>query len=188
MSMETVWLEESFTYNGSQLSPLFNYLNYGPLGTSIVGWRGPCDIPFEHMIDGEDLKESAAIKGDDMLHFVLELFDFPLAGAVALQRLMGELAKKRLKEISPLAEAMERRGDDLYWRNKKLNISIATCSANSCLIHFGINVTNTGTPVETCALEDFHVDEVSGFAGRFMSDVREEFLAIKRATMKVRIL
>ena len=184
--MEMKWLEQEMKYDGTQLSPLFNYLNYGPLGNSIVGWRGACDIPMDHIIDGEDLKEEALIKGDDMLHFVLELFEFPLSSAVAFQRLMGDLLRTQLQSRNNQAQSMERRGDDLYWSDKKFNISIATCSSNSSLIHFGFNVKNAGTPVETCALEDFGIDDVVGFGKTFMESVQKEFLAIKRATMKVR--
>ena len=184
--MEALWLKKSFQYDGSQLKPLHNYLEYGVLGDSVVSWRGACDIPFEHMIDGEDLKESAQISGDDMIHLVLEMFDMPLVAAVAFQRLIGELLLADLKKQSDLAQSMVRKGDDLYLDSKKFNISIATCSATSSLIHFGFNCRNSGTPVETCALEDFGISDPESFAQSFMESVVTEFKAIKRATMKVR--
>lgn len=184
--MHTLLLKKSFKYDGSQLAPLYNYLQHGVLGDSMVAWVGECDIPFDHMIDGEDLRESAEIAGKQMLHLVLEMFQFPLAGAVSFQRLMGDLLIKEVAKYWDKAQEFQRQGDDIYWGEKKLNISVATCSSNSSLIHFGINISNEGTPVETCSLQDFGVSEAHDFALSFMDSCKQEFHSIKRAMVKVR--
>ncbi|MEK6556365.1 MAG: DUF366 family protein, partial [Bdellovibrionota bacterium] len=44
--MKQKWIEKEFKYDGTQLASLFNYLNYGIVGDSIVSWIGPCDISF----------------------------------------------------------------------------------------------------------------------------------------------
>lgn len=186
--MQKLWLENKINYDGEQLKPLTNYLKHGLLGNSIVGWRGECAVTPEHMIDGEDLRESCLIAGKDMLHFVLELFDFDLRGAIFLQRLMAEMAKSILIDLSKKMEATKivRDGDDLFFEKRKLNISIATCSSNSSLIHFGINVSNEGTPVPTCALSEFAV-EPKAFAQKFLDEVTREIEDTLRASFKVRV-
>ena len=184
--MKTFWLESQEKYSGEQLKPLNNYLSHGVLGDSIVAWQGACDVPLEHMIDGEDLRDSSAIQAEQMLHFVLELFQFPLHGAIALQRLMGELLIKEIKHQNSNVEDLVRKGDDIYWGEGKLNISIATLSSNSSLIHFGVNVTNEGTPVKTASLADFQIADSAEFAKNFMNSVAQEYSQIQRAFVKVR--
>lgn len=184
--MHTLWISEQVKYDGQQLSPLHNYLEHGVLGDSVVSWVGPCDVKPEHMIDGEDLRAKSLIKGDQMLHFMAELFQMPLSTAVALQRLWGEILIKQIQTITGKTWGMKRSGDDVFWQSKKLNVSIATCSNTSSLIHYGVNVTNEGTPVETCALSDFGITEPEAFAQAFMDGCKNEVLSLKRAMVKVR--
>ncbi len=184
--MHTLWVEEKLKYDGTQLAPLSNYLKHGVLGDSIVAWNGACQVSLEHMMDGEDLRVNSKIAGDNMLHFIIEIFQFPLSSAVALQRLMGEILLQKIREATHGQYALKRFGDDIYWEKKKLNISIATLSLTSSLIHFGVNVTNEGTPVETCALSDFGLHDPKKFALDYMDAFKEEVLSIKRAVVKVR--
>lgn len=183
--MTTYWIEKALKYDGSQLSPLFAYLNFGILGDSIVGWRGPCDVSLANMLDGEDKIAQAKICGSDMLHFVIEKFDCDLLGAVALQRLLAAMVLEALKlRVPHEAKSLRRDGDDIYWGDKKFSISIATVSAVSAMIHFAVNVSNLGTPVPTCCLEDFNVAPES-FAKQILSDLQSEVLGVVRATRKV---
>ena len=186
--MLSVFLDKESLYDGHQLAPLRNYLVHDLLGSSIVGWVGPCDVTLDHMIDGEDLKQSAPIKADKMLHFVIEVFHQSLHAGVLLQRLMGEMVRQTLSQMGTPEKVAQliRKGDDLYWGDKKMNVSIATSSGNSFLIHFGINVVNAGTPVETCALEDFGVKDAKAFGMQLMSTVVAEVESQVRATQKVR--
>jgi hypothetical protein len=184
--MHTLWLENSMKYTGKQLAPLYNYLEHGVLGDSMVAWQGACEVTPEHMIDGEDLRALSKIASDSMLHFSLELFQFPLSSAIALQRLMGEILILEIQKLTKTEISLKRYGDDVYWGKKKLNISIATCSTTSSLIHYGINITNDGTPVETSSLTDFGISDVEKFAQNFMDAVKEEILSLKRAMVKVR--
>lgn len=184
--MHTLFLTQKITYDGSQLAPLYNYLQHGLLGDSMISWEGPCNIPFANMMDGEDLRDSATIAGDKMLHFIAEMFQFPLAAAVAFQRLMGERLIHEVHKLGASNVPLTRSGDDIYWGEKKFNISIATCSNTSSLIHFAVNVTNEGTPVKTCSLQDFRIDDSRAFAQSFMDTCKNEYMAIKRAMVKVR--
>ncbi len=185
--MKTLFLKKSFKYDGSQLRTLYAYLEYGVLGDSILSWVGPCDVDLEHMVDGEDRLAGAQICGGRMVHFILELFDRELFSGVVLQRLMASIVMDVLRDLSSeagLTSGLSREGDDVFVDKGKHSISIATRSVNSLLIHFAVNVSNTGTPVETVSLEDFKVEEKS-FAEEVLRRVSREVKSIKEATCKV---
>ncbi|WP_374030406.1 DUF366 family protein [Bdellovibrio bacteriovorus] len=186
--METSFIEKKFAYDGSQLRSLFAYLEHGILGPSIVSWVGACSIPFDHMVDGEDLLEKAVIQSDEMLHFIIEVFDRDLFSGVALQRLFASIAKDYVQSHGKgllTGKSVRRDGDDIYLDTKKLSISIATRSPVSVMVHFAMNVTNKGTPVETLSLQDLQLDPVR-VAEDLMALFRREFESITVATQKVR--
>lgn len=186
--MKSKFLETREKYDGAQLTSLRNYLTHGILGDSIVAWVGPCDISMEHMVDGEDLLEKAAITGSMMLHFIIEKFDSNLYFAVGLQRLFASIVKDRLMVISgnkALAQMLVRDGDDLFCGDKKLSISIATQSPVNSLIHFAMNVSNEGTPVQTASLEDLEVAP-EALAEQIMAAFCKEINTIQAATQKVK--
>ncbi|MCB0407714.1 MAG: DUF366 family protein, partial [Bdellovibrionales bacterium] len=151
-----------------------------------ICWQGPCAIPFDKMVDGEDLLEKSKIEGSMMLHFIIEKFHQPLFVGVALQRLFSSLVKDVLVEnFGVHTQKLKREGDDIFYENRKLSISIATQSPVSTLIHFAANISNEGTPVKTSSLQDFNISpkEFSDIlAKRFI----EEINGIEMATMKVK--
>jgi hypothetical protein len=186
--MQAKWLDESFAYDGTQLSSLTNYLKHGVLGDAIVAWRGACQISPEHMVDGEDLVAGATIAGSDMVHFIVEKFDCDLYAGVALQRLLASIVIDVLQvqsEKTAIAQRLVRKGDDVFFVNKKLSISIATVSPLSTLIHFAVNVSNEGTPVPTLSLEDLGADPRK-FADEVLKRFSVEIAEIVQATRKVR--
>ena len=185
--MKTLFLKQKIKYTGEQLKPLTNYLQHGLLGNSVVAWVGPCAVSTEHMIDGEDLRAKESIAADEMVHFVFELFDVSLKAGVCLQRLMAEMVKTYLqnKSQSSMAAKLVRKGDDLYFEKQKLNISIATQSANSCLIHFAVNSLPTGAPVSILSLQELVVP-ADMFAKELMVLLQQEVLDILEASQKVR--
>ena len=177
--MKTKWITEQFAYDGSQLRSLFAYENYGVQGDSIVSWVGACDIPDDKIVDVEDLRAGDSIAGSEMLHFIAELFGQTLPATVALQRLV-------MANVSDLlGEEVVRDGDDLFVKNGKLSISIATLSPVSGLIHFALNIRNEGTPVETSCLQDLNVDP-SEFAQKVLQSVSKEWVELLSAGHKVK--
>ncbi len=185
--MKTKFVKGQMKYDGRQLRPLWAYTQHGLSGDSIVSWLGACDIKFENMVDAEDQIEQSEIRGDLMLHFIIEMFDRELFTAVALQRLFASLVQDHLNGSSKIlqkTEGLRRHGDDLYWKKSKLSISIASCSAVSNQIHFAVNVVNTGTPVKTCSLGDFKVSP-QAFALEIMGLFSQEYKSIQFATQKV---
>lgn len=185
--MKTLFIEKKFKYDGSQLRPLFAYENYKVLGDSIVSWIGPCNITLDHMVDLEDKIENAQICGDEMLHFIIEVFGSDLTAAVSLQRLFASMAKDYIQQESKLKFNLVREGDDIYLieqGKKKLSISIASRSSVSSMIHFAMNIVNDGTPVPTACLIDLALNgEVT--AKKLMSLFSEEYESIVIATKKV---
>lgn len=186
--MISLFIEHEEKYDGSQLVSLRNYLKHGMLGDSVVAWIGGCDVSLEHMVDGEDLLAKASIAGSRMLHFIIEKFESSLLAAVAIQRLFAAIVKDEIAATSPkldLVKQLRRDGDDIFAGNKKLSISIATQSPVNSLIHFAVNISNEGTPVETLSLEDLGI-EPKVFARAVMKRLCEETAGVVEATRKVK--
>ncbi len=183
--MKTFFVEKNLNYDGSQLKPLFGYVQHRVHGDSIIAFIGNCNVTLEHMVDAEDFVVGAKIEADQMLHFIVEVFNQNLFTAVSLQRLMVSIAQTILKNN------LRRSGDDLYLDHasgeKKLSVSIASISSVSAMIHLGINIENAGTPVPTCALKDFNV-EPKAFALELMNQFKSEYESILAATQKVKPL
>ena len=187
MALEVLshYSDKNLKYDGSQLRSLFGYTEFGIEGDSVCGWRGPCNVRLDHMVDSEDKVQGLSIESDEMLHVIVELFHWQIHGGVVVQRLLSEQVKTLLLELTNESYTdFERRGDDLYFKQGKLNVSIATSSTHSVLIHYGINVTNKGTPIKTSSLEDFKVD-VDSFAKKLLVNMSAELTSIERATRKV---
>lgn len=182
--MKTKFIENQINYDGSQLKPLYAYVNHKVNGDSIVAFEGTCNVTLDHMVDMEDLVVKAEIKSDHMLHFIIETFPANLMATVSLQRLLVSIAQNILLRSG---HNLRRSGDDLYSDEKKLSISIASNSAVSNLIHFGVNVENKGTPVPTCCLKDFSLDS-KAFAVVLMNEFSAEYTSIVEATQKVKPL
>ena len=191
--MKSKYISKTTNYNGSELHPLYSYINHKLAGDSIVAFKGKCQIHFNQMVDAEDLVAGAQIAGDEMLHFIIELFNQNLMTAVTLQRLLVSIAQNILNKKSNVLKKnpLVRSGDDLYFKSKsalsKLSISIASCSAVSSMIHFAVNITNEGTPVKTCSLNDFKIDP-KDFADQLILEFKAEYQSILEATQKVKPL
>lgn len=136
--MRGIVLEKPLDYDGSQISSLWGYMVADLQEDSVIAFRGSCDVQLRHMIDLEDRKEGDAIYSTDMLHFVIEHFDSTdLKLIYARQRLFTSMVAESL---SHRGIKTSRAGDDLFVQGKKLSISIASTSAVSQKIHFGMNV------------------------------------------------
>ena len=186
--MKTVWSDKPLKYDGSQLRSLYGYLEHGALGDSIVAFEGPCDVSFEHMLDGEDLLARSLIAGDCMVHFIVEKFHVSLIAGVALHRLLASLCLELLRERAGHAidrSLLRRDGDDVFFGERKFSVSVATATPVSVLIHFAVNSVNSGTPVPTCSLEDFTLAPAS-FAAELSARFAAEISSIEEACCKVR--
>ncbi|AEH25336.1 DUF366 family protein [Pyrococcus yayanosii] len=173
-------------YDGSAIRSHWAYRNFGILGNSLVVFRGRCNVRVEEMIDIEDLRAKKEIRSDDMVHYIVEVFDVP---NVLLASALQKLFVARLCEVlGEYGIKTSRKGDDIYVNGKKLSISIATVSPVSIKIHIGINVEAKGIPegIEATGLRELGINDVEEFMERTGRALVEEFEKVKRDSLKVR--
>lgn len=182
--MKTRYIEQEMVYTGVQLHSNYAYSEFDLLGDSIIAFCGKCDIPAEQMVDIEDVKDSATIYSESMLHFIVEHYDTDLEKAVLWQLVLTTIVGEVLREMSSSA-SITRRGSDLYDGDAKLSISIATVTPLSSLIHFGINIVSDNTPVKTKGLKDYRID-ARKFAEQVIARYKSEQTAIDKARCKVK--
>lgn len=182
--MKTHWLEAQRTYDGSALRAHWILQATGIAGDAMVGFRGPCAVTNAEMADLADL-DGPGIAADDMVHFLWECFSTPdLLLAVHRQRLLAAVAMDLLQELAPAAR-IRRRGDDLFVGPGKLSISIATVTPLSSLLHFGVNATPGGAPVQIASLVELGVSPAE-FGARFLAAAAAEVESMEIARAKVR--
>lgn len=177
-SMKSVVIDRQMMYDGSQIDPLWAYEHLDVRGDSVIVFRGAMDVV--HVKDIEDEKGGKAIRGDSLIHIIVERFDSPanMRHAYYLQRILIVCVQDALRNLGITAE---RRGDDLFVDGGKLTVSIATAGITSEKIHCGINLTCKGTPAEANAigLSELGIDPDSwneigrGVADRFVSELRD---------------
>lgn len=182
--MKTQFLDQEIKYEGWQLSPHWIYKNFKIQGDAIVAFTGECAVKLTEMVDIEDVINNEPIYSKSMLSFISEQFNIGLVEGVFRQRLL----------ICVIKEALERRGfkilrngDDLFFDNKKLTVSIATKSVNSILIHTGINIDSTGAPVKAAGLtSELEIRDIKELANEILVKYSEEINDIILASTKVR--
>jgi len=197
--MKHLRLKESTCYNGSQIEPMWAFRKFRIKESSIVSWIGPMDIGKDHLVDFEDV--GLEIKGDKMLHFIIEQFDVQPADlnlCYHRQRIFVMIIKDMLNN---LGIKTYRNGDDLYFPkpsingklNGKLSVSIATCSVSSMKIHFALNLVESGTPdnIETAGLMEPYIGIGMSEIQKFIDDICEiyinEILSIKMDITKTKV-
>jgi uncharacterized protein len=198
--MKHLKLDQELQYDGSQIEPQWAFRMFGVKDSTIVSWTGPMDVKLENIVDIED--QGKEIKGDKLLHFIIEHFDSQPASLSLCyhrQRLFILLAQDNLGE---LGIKTIRRGDDLYHQKKgysqkktlgKLSVSIATCSINSMKIHFALNIVSEGTPsdVEITSLKDcltdLNRDDILQLADDICRDYINELSSIESDITKTKV-
>jgi len=185
-------IREPLSYTGRELSPHWIYKKFRICGSASVSFVGPCEVSLEKMVDLEDVLAQEPISSSLMVHFIFEFFDAPggegLHLMVARQRLLMALMREVIQSEGDPSLALEllRRGDDLYFREKKLSVSIATCSLTSGLIHVGLNLKEEGAPLPVATLGALGVHRVEDFQKQVLSLFKSELLECEKASAKVR--
>jgi uncharacterized protein len=189
--MKHLKLNNETCYDGSQIEPYWAFKTFGIKDSSIVSWMGPMEIHPNNLIDFEDI--GIEIKGDNMLHFIIEHFDSQPADlnlCYHRQRIFVLIVKDVLNDFGM---ATTREGDDLFFekgkKKGKLSVSIATCSVSSMKIHFALNLTEKGTPadVETSALLDVGIEKVEEIAKTACNKYISEIKSIKSDITKTKV-
>ena len=182
--MQTRLLDQEIAYTGAQLRSGWISKQSGLTGDAAVAFLGPCDIRPEHMVDTVDLEASARIASPRMLHIIVEHPGLDLIHITVRQRLLMAIAGELIN--AHLGETLVRReGDDLYLRDRKLSVSVATVSPTSGLIHSGFNVRGEGAPVPAIGLEELGLDP-RRCAELLLSAYSDEIAALKAAAAKVK--
>ena len=158
MSIIHKHINEIFEYDGSQINPSWAFNQFGIYGSSVITWIGPVNITPDNLKDFADV--GLEIKSNAMVNFICEFFDCQPANmriAYLRQRLLVMIFREILFENGIVTK---REGDDIFFDNRKLSISIASVSLSSAKIHFAFNLEDLGTPddVETIGLFDIKVD------------------------------
>ena len=178
------FLDSEVEYTGAQLRPGWVAEVTGMSGDAAAAFIGPCDVRPEHMVDRVDLEAGARISSPRMLHLIVEHPGIDLSAITLRQRLLMAIAGEIIN--AHLGEALIRRdGDDLYLRDRKLSISVATTSPTSGLIHSGFNVRGEGAPVPAIGLEELALDP-RRFAGKLLSAYAREIDSAQAAAEKVK--
>lgn len=197
--MKHLKLEDNISYNGSQIEPSWAFKTFGIKDSSIVSWIGPMEIEPENLIDFEDV--GLEIKGEMMMHFIIEHFDVQPADIKLCyhrQRIFVMIVKDFLEEIGVKTT---RYGDDLFFKKQshegevlgKLSVSIATCSTSSMKIHFAINLTENGTPddVETAGVlgicADLAKENMHDIADEICKTYMDEISSIEKDICKTKV-
>ncbi|MBN1330580.1 MAG: DUF366 family protein [Candidatus Heimdallarchaeota archaeon] len=169
-------------YDGSQIKPLWALRTFDMLGDSIIVFRGDMRITQDEMIDVRDIvreKDLAdiLISGDDCLHFIVEMFDDQPANLkIAYHRLhlLTFIVQRKIEQLFTIT--LEKKGTDLYFQAKKLNVAIATSSNNSTKIHFGINLVSKGVPKYVAAIGLYDISTKIDLE-KFARNIAEEFVS-----------
>lgn len=153
--MKVVQLDQPLRYDGLQLATAFLDRHAPGEADAIVLFTGEADVPVPHLVDLEDAERGAFIWSPLMAHMVVEHRGLGLPEAVWRQRVLVRLAADWIASRSGVAVGV--RGNDLFARDGKLSVSVATRSPRGALIHFGVNVDTEGTPVRTAGLRDLRI-------------------------------
>jgi len=153
--MKIVPLEQPLRYDGLQLATEFLDRHAPGEADALVHFLGEADVPVAHLVDLEDAEAGAFIYSPLMAHVIVEHRGLALAEAVWRQRVLVRLAAEWIAGRAGLALAV--RGNDLFVRDGKLSVSVATRSPRGALLHFGVNVDTEGAPVRAAGLRDLRI-------------------------------
>ena len=185
--MKSKFIEQEICYTGKELAPHWIYKNFNIQGDAIVSFIGECEVKLTEMVDISDVLSNSPIYSKKMVHFIVEHFNIPLIEGVLRQRLLVNIAGEVIMSNLQNQDKIVRSGDDLFYNNGKLSVSIAGNSINSVLIHLGINIDSAGAPVHAAGLEsDMNIKNHEEIAKQIMLNYCKEYDEIINASCKVR--
>ena len=148
-------LDDEVAYTGKELRSGWVADVSGLEGGAAVGFVGPCDVANEDLVDLDDARAGTFIRAAKMAHIIAQHDGVSIRAGVLRQRLLVAI----LCEILADADRPVRRdGDDVYFDERKLTVSIAAPAASSVLIHLGINIDPAGAPVPAVGLTEMGID------------------------------
>lgn len=175
-------LEEEIVYTGRELRSGWVAAQTGLVGDSAAGFVGPCHVANEDLVDLDDARAGTFINAASMAHIIIEHPGCGLETMVWRQRMLVALLCEILGENGL---DVHRSGDDIFFDERKLTVSIAAPGPETSLIHLGINVDPDGAPVPAVGLEEMTIEPrplVNELLGRYV----RELSSARHATTKVR--
>jgi len=184
--IKTLVVSREVDYDGSQLASLWALRNFNVQGDSIVAFTGACNVDLPSLVDVRDYLDNAPIYSPRMLHFIVEHFTNDLDRTILCQRLLIAIIKDIVGGRG--ATGLERMGDDLYVRNRKLSVSIATVTPVSTMIHTGLNIDTEGVPVPAIGLPElgWPDSDTPLLAEQVCAAYAREMASVRMARCKVR--
>ena len=213
MKLSTRFSKTLRPYTGKELRPHFLLTEMGLRGSALGAFVGPCDVKTEQLVDWEDRLKNDSIQAKEMLHVIGEFFGASLREGVLLQRLWVAVLGDQVREIllrgrsgggdgeDPavrrihreqydrlLQEGPERDGDDLFFGERKLTVSIVTASPVSQLFHLGINLDPEGAPVSAIGLYEMGLErgDIPRWGQSLLDAFSQEVDGMEWACAKVR--
>ena len=182
--MNELFCEETIKYSGKELSPHWIMNKFRLVGDSIVSFVGEVEVPIDNMVDIEDRINNEPIYAKSMLNFIIEHFDYSIKEITLAQIMLIQSIKEVFLDDYNIH--LKRNGDDLFWDNRKLSVSIATKSIVSGLIHTALNIDATGAPVEASDINELGIENIKFLAQKIMSKYSDNIEKVNFAITKVR--
>jgi hypothetical protein len=188
-------LSNQNTYDGSQLASRYTTEKYGIFGETILIFRGGMKLSPEEMVDIKDIVREShlneiLISSDDSLHFIVEEFDVQPPNIEIEYYRLQILTQITIEILQNKGIEIRRKGTDMYIKNRKLNVAIATTGISSSKIHLGINIANTGFPshVDAIGLLELGIslDDIEELALEIAEKYSNEISKIKEDVSKTR--
>jgi hypothetical protein len=180
--MKTRLIDERIPYTGRELRSHWVMERFGIDGDCMVAFIGSCSVTGEDLVDREDFMLGNVVESDLMLHFICEIFGMGISGIVFAQRLLCEDVAGVINSAVG-RPVIVRRGDDLWYGEGKLSVSVATVSPVSGLIHLGLNITTGGVPVKAACLAELGLEPravAEGVLEVFLREVDGSLAASKK--------
>jgi len=178
--------DKEIIYTGEQLRSHWIYENADLLGDSIVSFVGEANVDTNHMVDIQDVKQCAPIYSSKMLHFIIEHFNISIMESILRQHLFICIIQSTLNNLLGV-NLVTRRGNDLFYKEGKLSVSIATISPLSGLIHVGINIDSKNAPVKAAGLlSEMNIENINDLAIKLMKEYTIEHECIINSSYKVK--
>ena len=181
--MKSLFIDREIKYTGRELSPHWIYKNFHIQGDAIVAFAGEVEVNIGEMVDIEDVINNEPIYSKKMLNFIIERFGVSLDEMIWCQRLFVSIIKEALEKRGI---NLQRSGDDLFFKGKKLSVSIATKSITSSLVHTALNIIGEGAPIEVSSLNELGIENIEELAKDIMNAFCAECESISMAKSKVR--
>ena len=143
---------------------------------------GPCHVANEDLVDLDDARAGTFIEAVSMAHIIVEHPGCGLETTVWRQRMLVSLLCEILHEKDL---GVHRSGDDVFYDERKLTVSIAAPGPDATLIHLGINVDPGGAPVPAVGLKEMSVEPLP-LLDELLARYVRELKSARHATGKVR--